>query len=272
MLAPALIAFVAALSTYTLVLGLTGPNSVLRLGMLPLMFAFVYLSSSSSSAPYFNHPLYANILGGSSFSFCLQYLDVVLLSAWAYAPGGPTLARGGQTPNISYSYVTLSAGEPPGKTPDTVLRRLWFASSRIFDTRLSSTPWEVPNTPPFPQSTSGTSPRRSPWILWWLVRAAICFLLLDATKLLAGSPEQNVVLFAEDKVALFTRLGEVTVEDVVLRFISATMFWFATYLFFQGVYCMNAALFVGLGVSAVERYRPLFGGLGEAWLVRRFWG
>ena len=268
--APAAIAFTLSLTTLTLVLGFTTSSSPLRLGGLPLMLASVYLATSASSAQYFHHPLYANILGGSATTLLSLYIDAVLLSAWTYAARGPTSSLGGQVPK-SADTAAFASAHSQERPIGAAGRRVAFALSRAFDCRLVATSWEVASVPPFP---SGRAPPRGRFIAECTVRAGVCFMLLDGTRLLAGPPEQNTLLFSAEKVPVLRRLraGTLPAEDVVLRCVSVLMFGTITYLLFEAVHRATAAVTVGLRVSPVERWRPLFGNLGDAWSVRRFWG
>ena len=201
----------------------------------------------------------------------LKYLDLVLLSAWSTEARGPTRRDGGLEPVVGEKGTTLRLGSPPSRRRNA-WEDVWWALTLIFNNRLVDTPWEVRSVPAFSEEHPGWVPSRARFVLTSSATALVCFVLLDAIRLLAAPPEVNAVLFAPERVAFFSRLGDVSLEEVVVRYISAGMYGVVTFLFFQGVYCGMGAIMVGLGVSEVRIWRPYFGSLIESWSLRRFWG
>ena len=137
---PPLIAFILSLATFILILGLTSPFSLRRRAALPLMIAYIYLGCASASPHHFHHPLWANLLGGSVFSLLLLYTDAAMLSAWAWSPSC------GPGPNSSGGQQLRRKPKEPSSTSThdaSVLRRLWWATCHIFNTRLINTPFQV---------------------------------------------------------------------------------------------------------------------------------
>lgn len=266
-------AFLLAISTYTLTLALVRPCSSLRLIIFTLMLSYIALALTPSSAS-FRHPLYANLTGGSVFNFALLYLDRILLGRWFFEARGPISARGGQqVARSKRDDENVSKRTKVRVTQHTaVFEQLWWAAENAFDTRFVSTQWEVVNVPPFSWRNPNWVPIKLEFLRKNAVVSAVCLLLLDATRLLAAPAEQNAILFGEERVGFFTRLGDVSSEEVVMRFVSAGMYWVVTFLLFQAVYSGTATIMVGLELSEVERWRPLFGRYLDAWSIRQFWG
>lgn len=300
MLPGPVMALILSFTTFTLILGLTSSQSLLRPAFLPLMLIYIYVGSFHYP---FVHPLYASLIGGSVFGGALHYIDHVLLSRWTFSARGPTSALGGQLPVISSSKGNssgdgtigsaklrsraLSSSASPASsessessapcTPSsgalsTIASRLWWAASHFFECRFNNTPWEVANVPPFSRRDAAAVPSRISFVSYSTAVSVVCILLVDAARLLNGPPEVNAVLFAEDRVKLLMRLGDVTTEEMVLRFMSAILYWTVAYFLIQGVYSGVAAVMVGLWLSDVQRWKPLFGRLTDAWSVRQFWG
>jgi hypothetical protein len=103
-----------------------------------------------------------------------------------------------------------------------------------------------------------------------ILRCLISVLLLVLAR---PSPDstQNAILFADSKVPFFARLSFVTSEDVIMRFITTTASTSITYLLFQVMYSSAAVFMVGLNLSRIERWRPLFGNFTDVWSLRRAW-
>ena len=291
-------AFLIASTTYIMVLSLTTPRSLYRPVFFPLMLLAVsfILTPSSISSPTTSHPpsnpLYTNILAGSVFSFTLHYIDSVLLSAWSYDNNGPTSARGGHSQrhidmnNSSNEKMRKASGgtdDGPGVIWGfaEVFRRLWWGFAHVWDTRYCGQVWEVRNVPSFPGFASSTPQRthQVPSRKYILLRNSmiciVCIVLLDLSHLLTknGDLETNKKLFAEDRVPIFRRLGDVKWEgEVGLRVISMLFHWGITYVLFQAVYSGCAVVAIGGFRSWTGSWKPLFGEVGKSWSIRMFWG
>ena len=266
LLAPASLSIFVSIATCALVLGLTSPSSFIRAAALPLMITYVYLGTVMPSADAFSHPLFANLVGGSLTSMVFKYIDLVLLSAWSAKSRSPTSSNGGLKPAAGKN-ISVRNGQSP-----TWVKDVWWALTLIFNNRLVDTAWQVKNVPPFSKDRPGWVPSKMRYVWSRGATAVVCFILLDATRLLGAPPEQNAVLFASGKVPFFFRLRNVSIEDVAMRYVSAIMFGAVTFLLFEGVCCAVGAIWVGLGVSDVKTWRPCFGSPTESWSLRRFWG
>lgn len=230
------------------------------------MVSYAYFGIVTSSADAFSHPLFANLVGGSLANMVLRYIDLVLLSAWSAKARGPTSKNGSLEPTTQKDTKVGRGGS------FAWVGEVWWALTLIFNNRLVDTAWEVKHVPRFSKDRSGWVPSRMRYVWSRGATAVVCFILLDATRLLGAPPEQNAVLFAPEKVAFFSRLGDVSMEEVAMRYVSAIMFGVVTFLLFEGVHCGVGAIWVGLGLSHVKTWRPCFGTIFESWSLRRFWG
>ncbi|MCJ1276983.1 hypothetical protein MMC21_004792 [Puttea exsequens] len=268
-LPPPLTISILAYFTFVFTLSFTPPFSHVRLAIFALMLSYIPLVLWPST-PSFSIPLYTSLAGGSVFSFVLQFMDQIVLGQWSSNVKGPNCARGGQQPT---SERTWAKGEmKTTQRSSKMLEQFYWANTHVFDSRFVNTLWEVANVPPFSQYDRQQVPTKIQFLRKNSTICLVCFLLLDLTRLLAAPPEQNAILFAEERVGFLRRLGEVSAEELILRFVSAGMYWAITFLLFQGVHSGTGVLMVGLGISEVEMWRPFFGRLQDAWSLRQFWG
>ena len=215
----------------------------------------------------------------------LQYVDTLLIGRWTVgvtetavagtADGaGPTSDRGGQTPSSCHSSSkTANATADYASHPAPSLsRRLWLAARLVPNARFLGTPWEVANVPPFSSNDLGWVPSRASFLLYNCATSVLCYLLLDSTRLLSGPPGQNKRLFAAERVGFFSRLGDVTAEEIGPRFVAPAVYFGTAFLFIQWVHAGLAVLTVGFASGEVRVWRPLFGGIADGWSLRRFWG
>lgn len=259
--------FFLSFSIGVFVVGFSSPSSIIRLACLPLLLFNVWLVLRPSTQVSYTHPMYANLLGGSIFSLLLKYLDTVVLRKSTYEAGGPTTTPEGNP-------LLLPHKEKEGDHPSSVTgiwRRLHFGIAHLLDTRLSGTPWEVKNVPPFNKNDPSYVPSKSIFLRNNILRVLISVTLLDLGRPSADTTK-NAILFAESKVPFFARLGSVTTEDVAMRFVTTLASVIITYLLFQAVHASSAVVTVTLGLSKPERWRPLFGDVSDAWSLRRAWG
>ena len=262
-----------AILTCILTLALVRPYSFLRLIIFILMLSYIFLALTASSASFI-HPYYANATGCGVFYYALLYLDRILLGQWSSDARGPISARGGQQvtgPKRDEDNARQCTQVRPTQHT-SVSEQLWWAAGNIFDTRFASTPWEVVNVPPFSWRDPSWVPTKLKFLSKNVIVSAVCLLLLDTTRLLVVPAEQNAILFAEERVAFFTRLGDVSSEEIVIRFVVAGMSWVIGFVLIQAVHSGIATIMVGLGLSEVERWRPPFGRCLDAWSIRQFWG
>ena len=79
------------------------------------------------------------------------------------------------------------------------------------------------------------------------------------------------MIFAESQVPIFSRLGDVTVEELVTRLVVCVLYWFAAYVVIQAYFTGWALLSVSSGLDHPALWRPIFGSVGNAYTVRGFW-
>ena len=241
------------------VIAFTSPNSILRLATLPL----VVLCSCSilSESHHYMRPIWAALLTAISISFVLQYLDLSLLSRWNFQTRGPHPKRGLKSKTGSYASL--------GKSSDSPMDRMRFGLSSAFAFRHLDTPWENQNTPSFSGGWQNVPSRKS-FLLWSMTAVIMCYFVIDFSTA-QPIPENIEKIFSWEFVPLLSRLGDVTIQQLMLRLLCTLVYWANMYCMIQGFTSAVTVLAVGSGLSEVKSWRPLFGSPVEAYTVRRFW-
>lgn len=259
-----------SIGTIVLVLGFTLPSSPLRpLGLIP-MIGCVQLATHAVQAIDGNiNALYMSIFFGSTTSMLTQYIDSVLLSRWSYEAQGPTSALGGQkslrTPNgVSQREKSSRLG--------ALSSRLKFGWEESFRARSTCTPWQVNHVPKFFPDRPEMVPTKTDFLYRMAQEFLLSFLALDVMSLMGGDVSMNSVYFASSQVPLFTRLQDVTVEEVILRLVASVIHWVAIICLLQVLYDGVAIVVIALDIGQIERWPPLFNVWTECWSVRQFWG
>lgn len=149
-----------------------------------------------------------------------------------------------------------------------LLASLLSAASLVLSPRRIGTRWQIPNVAPGPQPGTYAATRLGA-ALQSLVCFAVSYLAMDVCTL-APPPEPE--LLAQRREALFSRLDEITTEELAFRTIGTLVFLMNAIC---GVIMMyNLICFLGLvvGLSTPDACRQFFGSIREAYSLRRFWG
>ncbi|KAH8900812.1 hypothetical protein GQ53DRAFT_801261 [Thozetella sp. PMI_491] len=254
---------------FALVLGFTGPTSWLRYAGLAAMITLSYLMFQTLVLHPFQYSFFNSILGGLSWALVLHYLDFAILSAWTFEANGPTSTLGG---------LAFSRPWPPASDKGQTARRGGFLQRFSFGfalqhmLRLPATPWQVKGVPPFSRRDPKYVPTRTAAITSSGIAAGAFFLILDAVGTLGGDTSQNPILFGPGKVPFFSRLSEVSAEEVIIRNVGTVMYWFMSYSVMQFLYNSFAFFALLLGLNGPESWPPLFGNFVDCWSIRQFHG
>ncbi|EKG09546.1 toxin biosynthesis protein (Tri7), putative [Macrophomina phaseolina MS6] len=131
-------------------------------------------------------------------------------------------------------------------------------------------PYQVKKLAPFSYADRTWVPGRARFLLTLAARLALFWLLIDAFEHASGEPD--AALFAEERTHFFSRLGEVTAEQVQQAMAGTAMNWALAYI----IITIQADAWQ-LGGTLVGAYRPadcppMFGRPRDAYSVRQFWG
>ena len=153
---------------------------------------------------------------------------------------------------------------------ETLGARLKFGFLAATSFRYSGMPYEVRNVPRFSAQDPNFVPSRKEFLRRKAITILICYLVLDFLSL-GADPESNAINFSPKRVPLFTRLGDVTGQELIMRLFVTLGFGAGVYSFQTGIQSIFALVDVGLGLSEVKSWRPMFGSPWDAYTVRRFW-
>ncbi len=256
--------------TTALILALTSHASVHRSSGLLLLIYCAYLQT-----PYITHvrnPVVRGVLANSPFVLTILYIDKALLSRWTFTARGPTSSLGGlqpvpedETPNQSRK-SHLGGGMANGVGP-----RLHFGLGLSLQSRFAGTRWPVKNIPAFDKANPGHVPSKARFLRAAVPKLALYVLILDLAGFLNRSSNNNVI-FSAEQVPLFSRLGNVSGEDLITRTASILAFWSMQYIVIEVVYGAIAIAAVVSGLSATGAWPPVFGSLSDSYSLRQFWG
>ena len=252
----------------TIVTGFASSTSIIRISVLPFMVTCAWLTIPACKEHLHRGPWQA-FVGGYAITFLFQYISTVLLSRWSFASDGP----GTTTSSQSLKHDRYNRRKKIHELDDsdgTLRLRLKFGFLVATSFRLSGTPYEVKNVPRFSIQNPNYVPSRRLFLLQKAITILICYLVLDLLSL-GADPETNKSNFSPDLIPLLTRPGNVSGKQLAMRLFATLGFGIGVYCTQQGCHSIAAFLDVGLGFSETKSWRPVFGSLGDAYTVRRFW-
>jgi len=262
---PAPLAILTQLTLSSATIGLTPAYSLARPAAFPLISACVY--SILSGARTQMRSRWASLLGGASFMFLLQYLDLGLVRQWNRRDDAPAPPKGA---------TKVEKNEREGVSVSPATRRsAWaefrWAWSSMLALRHVNTKYEARNTPPFKDSDASWVPSKPAFLARESAMALLCYLLLDFMAQRPPSPNAPR-LFDEALIPVFRRLGEVTLPQLRLRALSIAGFAATFWALIRGYAAFAGTLTVALGVNEPRDWRPPFGSLAQAYSVQNLWG
>lgn len=248
-----------------IVIGFTPSSSLLRVALLPVLSAMTWHCIQTCTRDISRGP-WAGTVAGYAFALLMHYVDIAVLSRWAFELQGPER-------NLLTGAVRVPSTKPAGRSDgDDPLRseliaRLKFGLSVFCSMRFINTPHQ-PKT--LPRLSEELLQSRARFLVHTAVRILFCYLFLD----LIGSMSDSDVparFYTLDKVSLLTRLHEVTLEEMVMRFGAAFASGASSICIQGGLYHIMAFLTVATGLQSPEDWPPYSGPISRAYSVRNFW-
>lgn len=151
------------------------------------------------------------------------------------------------------------------------LRQTFVAWCLLFNLRNVNTSWTTKGLPAFSRANPEHVPSKSEFMGKRISHILIMYLTLDATFafLPAPNPEIDVPGY---KQAVFSRMGDITLEEIIARPFTVLLPAFSIYGIFTIAYDIGSITMVLFGGSEPQNWPPLFGSFRDAYSLRRFWG
>ncbi|RDW65127.1 hypothetical protein BP6252_10778 [Coleophoma cylindrospora] len=170
--------------------------------------------------------------------------------------------------------VYLSAAMPSPSliaTIQSTLSRLVAAWCLLFNLRNINRPRRVKNLPAWSSRHPEYVPEKSEFVKRRLLHILTTYLMLDAIFALlpAPNPVEDV---PEHKQPLLSRMGDITLEEIIARPITVILPAFSIYGMFTIPYNIAASFTVLFCGGKPQHWPPIFGSLPDAYTLRRFWG
>ncbi|KAF7889118.1 hypothetical protein EAF00_009418 [Botryotinia globosa] len=250
----------------SLVIGFTTAHSRVRLAVLPVLLALVWISIPSSYETI-TQKLWKSVLASESVTRIIHYIEVAFVTKWTYEANGPSRPN----LNIQYADKTAACGSRPPRNNANTSSRLSFGIATSLAHRNNGTRFEVKNVPPFSEHDRSYIPTRKEFLRSTALRAGICYIIMDILSS-SGDPTRNAEVYAPNLVPVFARLHHHTFEQLLMRVATSTATLFSIYCLVNIMRSVIAFLAVFLNITDVTCWRPVFGSLSEASSIRGFWG
>ena len=251
------------ITTTALVVGFTTANSCVRLLALPLVLGIPWYVLPRCRERV-QGDIWSGIIGSTSVFHCLTYVDLALRSKWCFESHGPSVP-------VYSAQSSRQVKQASNAGRSTLADRLYFGFSSALNARMIGTPWQVKGVPPFLTKDNTFVPTRSQFLLRTCLRLLTAYLVLDLLTAW-GDLDKNPVIYSPDLIPLFRRVGEVTVEQLVIRLITTIALWTSIYCIMTILYSVVSLIAVLSDASEARSWPPVYGSLSNAYTIRRFWG
>ena len=257
-----LILFAGQLLVTVVVLGFSTRRSAIRITIIPVLTICCALIVPRCMQ-FVHRSSWAALVGGYSTTFLLQYIATIISDRQDSLGEGSSHEMNGYR---SAKEVRRNSNQARTSLWERVNSGLESACS----CRWSGTPHEVRNVPLFSNQDPSYEPTRAVFLRHHIFLLVSCYLMLDVLSL-GADPEKNKIFFAPAMIPFFTRLDQVSGEELAMRIFGTLGSGLGVFCSQQGVYSIVALIAVGLGRSEPRYWRPLFGSVSDAYTVRRFW-
>jgi hypothetical protein len=112
---------------------------------------------------------------------------------------------------------------------------------------------------------------RSRFVAQRLSIAAVTYIVINILSSGEADATELQRLFSQDSVPVFSRMSQVTIEEIVQRCIVTLTVWATTYCILTTIYNVISAFVVGVHLYEPSDWWPLFGSLCQLNSVRCFW-
>lgn len=165
---------------------------------------------------------------------------------------------------VDAACISVSRG---GSKAQTTTNRAIQVVALLWNLRRVGTRWQVKNIP----ASSSSGPASSSRVRFVLRRLTTTFLAYVILDIMVSGPAPDMALVSPQKETLF-KLSCLSLEDVVFRTIGTVSFWLSSALI--NIIMTNIAAIGSVlsGLSSPADCPPLYGPIGEAYSMRRFWG
>jgi hypothetical protein len=219
--------------------------------------------------PYMTRTPWAALVGGYTVTYLYHYLDVTMLSRWSFIDNAPI--SGLVRPASTYSMTSRKSrgAELDNKNVmrDNFLDRIVFGLKIASSFRFVGTPFEVRNTPrPLVLERNGRSVYL--WRTFGVIAAS--YILLDLLNSI-NDPRIASKYLGLDKIPVFSRVREVTAEELVIRLFTVLAAGIGLNCVQGGIYHIFALLAVAMNISESEDWPPFYGSLSHANTLTGFW-
>ena len=157
------------------------------------------------------------------------------------------------------NFLLIARRVPPPEANTFLSKALWGLNGIIAGR------WNVPHPPKFSDNNPNYVPTRTRLFLQRFVDFAICFTI--AAKL----EKTHIPGFSySDPGGFFSRLGEVTGHELLLRLFLMVKGFVIPYLGLRACHCFSTCVALLFG-SPPEAWPPLYGSITESYTVRRYY-
>ncbi|KFZ03723.1 hypothetical protein V502_10716 [Pseudogymnoascus sp. VKM F-4520 (FW-2644)] len=227
------------------------PSYVLQRASIFLLSIAIVAQLQYSIPAFTGNSTYDGVFMSLVWIFHLRTFDLLLLKA-VYLPA-------------------VTARKLKQSATQSGLWRTFTAWCLLFNFRNINTSWTIKGLPAFSRGHPEHVPNKGEFVRRRAAHILIMYLALDAIFAFLPAPNPGKDI-PEYKQPLLSRMGDITLEEIIARPITVLLPAFSIYGIFTIPYNIASITAVLFGGSEPRNWPPLFGSFREAYTLRRFWG
>jgi hypothetical protein len=241
------------------------PNSSLRWATVPVV-ATIMISYLQTADSYISNKTFVAMSSGPTTLVLMQSIDyLVLQNLHLTTDGTEMIIKPGSQPPTTNEKMTGIAPVPRNRIDVCALKWAWDV---VFNFRAVGTPRAVKNMPKFSNSDQDYVPSRATFLLKRGTAVIGTYLVLD---FLTSQPQPELNSFIAEKAGQFSGFSRLSVEDIIARMLTTTVFWVSLRLTIAIFYNGFSLIPVALMVHDPADWPPYFGSVLSAYSIRKFW-
>ena len=259
--------------------GFTFSHSPLRPTLLALLVAYICIGLAKYPNYIQTTGFYGIVLGTMYGTWPLIFLDRLILRQWAFADRHkifPAMFAEKRKHKENNEYDNPASNQidgvcvTVGATKDTFVSRFAFGQEVAGSSRMVDTPWEAKNVAPFSTHYPNYVPSRASIVTQRFLIMLPSLVVREIIMEVQMSIDPSYV--AQSRVPFLTRLTEVSREEMAVRLILGVGSWVSLLCMIHITLGIGTILLAFLKPHELQKLRPLFGSVSEAYTLRGFWG
>ena len=249
--------------------GFTSPGSFQRTATFIILCLHTCLTLTHFTSFIDSTSFLAQIIGGSIAILPVTYFDRLILRKWAFEDRKAIFATNYENQIEGAGRKMKERTPAPTEQDHSIGSRFAFGNKVGGTGRGLGTSWQVQSISHFSQSDPDWIPSLLNFIVWKSAIIIGCYFVHHYVFDLRVNLGRDD--FHPSRIPFFTRIRDVTPEEIWMRVLLNVTFWITGYCILQPLFSIPAVIAVCFNPKSVGEWRPPFGSIQDAYTIRQFW-